>query len=136
MKSLIKRFIPSEEGLRQILGELESEIMEVIWSKEKASVREVLLELEKIKDIAYTTVMTVMVRLHEKGFIKRSKEGQAFIYSPAVSKEELKKQTIRNIFKSLLADSSSVAMVQFVDEIAKDPDSLSQLQELINQRLR
>lgn len=135
MKSLINRFKPDEEGLRQILGELESEIMEVIWLKKKASVRDVLLELKKSKDIAYTTVMTVMDRLFKKGFIRRKKNGQAFIYHPVVDKVALKEDTIKKVLHGILADSSKIAMVHFIDELAKDPKNLKQLQILIKERL-
>lgn len=136
MKSLINRFRPGEEGLKQILGELESEIMEVIWLKNEASVRDVLKEIEQRKEIAYTTVMTVMVRLHEKGLIERTKDGQAFIYSPAVTKEELEEDTVKSIFKSILTGSSKLAISNFVDEVSKDPESLKELQDLINKRLK
>jgi predicted transcriptional regulator len=135
LKSLIKLFKPSEEGLRQILGELESEIMEIVWLKKEASVRDVLLELKKSKEIAYTTVMTVMVRLHEKGFIERNKDGQAFIYCPKISKEKLKEDTVKNVLRGIMTESSNMAMTHFVDEMAKDPENLKQLQTLIKERL-
>ncbi len=135
MKLPINRYKVSEKGLKQVLGELEVEIMEIVWRRRRASVRDVLLDLEKDRDIAYTTVMTVMARLNKKRVLERYKEGQAFIYSPAITKEELREGTVKEVLKSLISNSSDMAMVHFVDEIAKDPESLKQLQELISRRL-
>lgn len=135
MKFLVNRFKPSEKGLEQIFGELESEIMEAVWLKKKATVRDILENLQKNREIAYTTVMTVMARLNKKGFLVKSKDGQAFLYSATISKEELKENTVKKVLQGLLTDSTDMAMAHFVDEISKDRKSLEQLQALINERL-
>lgn len=135
MTSFIGRFRPSEKGLKQVLGSLECEIMEVVWQKHNTSVRDVLVEVQKDREIAYTTIMTVMNRLHKKGYIKYVKEGNAFIYYPVISKAELQGSAVKDIVKGILSNSSDLAMVHFVDEVAKDKKSLEQLETLIKQRL-
>jgi predicted transcriptional regulator len=69
---------------------LEAEVMRIIWRNGSATVREVWRELrDDGKRLAYTTVMTVMVRLHEKGVLHRVKEGKGYRYFPTQPNETL-----------------------------------------------
>lgn len=78
----------SGRGLKA-LGELEDRIMRILWRRgEPATVREVHETLAKDRDLAYTTVMTVMERLWRKGLLRREPKGRAFQYSPAESEAE------------------------------------------------
>ncbi|MGH7405089.1 MAG: BlaI/MecI/CopY family transcriptional regulator, partial [Candidatus Methylomirabilales bacterium] len=65
-------FRPKEKGLRKIFGDLEAEIMDVIWGLGRATVADVHKVLEGQREIAYTTVKTVMGRLAEKGYLRRT----------------------------------------------------------------
>lgn len=72
------------------LGDLELQVMEVLWRTDTAmSVREVLAELTKDRDLAYTTVMTVLDRLSKKGRVTRELNGRAWYYLPAESRASL-----------------------------------------------
>ena len=67
------------------LGELETAVLDVLWSCPTAlSVREVLTHVRRRPPLAYTTVLTVLDRLHGKGVVVREKEGKAYHYSPRV----------------------------------------------------
>ena len=102
----------------KILGELESEIMEIIWAHDKVSVRGVLLELEKRRKIAYTTVMTVMARLHEKGILNREMDKSgACVYVPVKDKKSFMSNASERIIKNFLKEYGDVAVAQFVDVI-------------------
>jgi predicted transcriptional regulator len=71
------------------MGQLEAVVMDLLWSCDgPASVREVLGDLQRDRDIAYTTVMTVMDNLHRKGLLVRHMEGRAYRYQPAQSRAE------------------------------------------------
>ncbi|MCZ2404448.1 BlaI/MecI/CopY family transcriptional regulator [Paenarthrobacter sp. Z7-10] len=71
------------------LGELEQAVMDRMWSWDHpVAVREVLEDLQRGRNLAYTTVMTVMDTLHRKGILTRHKEGRAFIYRPALTREQ------------------------------------------------
>jgi len=71
------------------LGELEAAVMDRLWSWNRpASVREVLDELNRKRDLAYTTVMTVMDNLYRKGLLARERDGRAYLYRPTASREE------------------------------------------------
>src|SRR5271155_1505790 len=81
----------NQHGLRKFLGDLECEIMELVWKKANptVTVRDIFEALKKERPIAYTTVMTTMVRLAEKGLLRIvDKAGLANCYSPADSRDE------------------------------------------------
>ena len=72
------------------LGELETSVLDVLWgSADPLSVRDVGARLKRRPALAYTTVMTVLDRLHDKGFVRRDKSGRAFLYRPRVQREAL-----------------------------------------------
>ena len=102
----------------KILGTLESEIMEIVWARGQVSVRCVLSELEKRRKIAYTTVMTVMARLHEKGILSREMDKNgAFVYVPIKDKKSFISNASEKIIKNFLKEYGDVAVAQFVDII-------------------
>ena len=72
------------------LHELESEVMDELWSQGEAPVRAVMEALNKRgrSKRAYTTYMTIMVRLHDKGVLDRRREGKTDFYAPKLSREE------------------------------------------------
>ena len=83
---------------------LEAEIMRIVWSKKSATVREVWQELRSEgKRLAYTTVMTVMVRLYEKGVLRRTKEGKGYRYFPNQPRETLLKRFVDSFVDRLIA---------------------------------
>jgi predicted transcriptional regulator len=102
----------------KILSDSESEIMEIVWCNGQTCVRDVLKELKKKKKIAYTTVMTVMTRLHEKGVLTRkmNKSG-AFVYEPISDKKTFIEKKAGKMIKGLLNEYGDVAVAQFLDAI-------------------
>lgn len=98
-------------GLRKFLGDLECEIMELVWKKANptVTVRDIYENLRQQRQIAYTTVMTTMVRLSEKGLLRViDKAGLANLYAPA----ETRQQFIKNAVDRVL----SIFMKEFPDE--------------------
>lgn len=121
---------------RVALGELESAIMAIVWKGGKATVREVVDVLAKKRDLAYTTVMTVMTRLCEKGILCREETAAgSFTYMPCLSREEFYAKTSRALFGELLRNFGSVAVAQFVDALEEvDPKQLMALREQLRAR--
>jgi predicted transcriptional regulator len=68
------------------LGSLEARLMEILWASGESSVHDVCEKIESPR--AYTTVMTTLERLFKKGLLARQKSGRAFLYAPAISREE------------------------------------------------
>ncbi len=99
------------------LGPLEQEVMDCVWREESVSVRDVHSCLKKSRKIAYTTVMTIMTRLTDKGFLMRKRQGKAFFYSPKKTKEQTAKTMIRRIIDSLVDQFGEEAVIAFSDEL-------------------
>ena len=88
MKPIFKLFKLNKKGKMSALGNLEEEIMEILWLAKEATVREVHDRLSEEREIAYTTVMTVMGRLSEKDYLRKEKDGKSHIYVISISKKE------------------------------------------------
>ncbi len=99
------------------LGSLEEEIMQIIWKEPAASVRIVFEKLKKKRAIAYTTVMTIMSRLHAKGILKRHDNNGAYLYSPIEEKEKFLAKISERVIKNLINNCGDVAVAQFIDII-------------------
>lgn len=111
------------------LGELEAKVMEIAWSLESVTVREVLNRIKKKRRVAYTTIMTIMTRLCEKGFLKRklNKDG-AYSYEAVQKKEDFLVSASRNAIDKLLKEFGEIAVAQLIDTIEKyDDDNLREL---------
>ncbi|MEV4116698.1 BlaI/MecI/CopY family transcriptional regulator [Nonomuraea sp. NPDC049695] len=104
------------------LGELESTIMDRMWAiKAPASVRDVLEHLRKERPLAYTTVMTVMDKLHTKGLLKRKPVGRAYIYEAVSSKEAYTADVMRD---SLARSGNRAAtLVHFLERLTPEEAS-------------
>ena len=128
-------FDPSKKGLRKILGDLEADIMEIVWTKMEVTVREVSDQLKRRREIAYTTVMTVMSRLADKGLLQKIKQGNAFLYRPTSSKEEFTQSTVKKVINELLGDFTAPVLSQFVDSVDEDnPERMEELARLIEEK--
>lgn len=121
---------PGKPGLEKVLGSLENEVMEIIWKKDcEVSVRDVLDALAKRRDLAYTTVMTIMGRLEEKNILEKRKVGNAFIFKPVLSREEFTGQIVGGLIDDLLNDFSDTAVSHFIRRVEeKDRSVLEKLE--------
>lgn len=106
--------------------------MDTVWEKGSASVRDVMTHINSGKrKLAYTTIMTVMQRLKDKGWLAAHKEGRAFIYEPAVRPEEAEAKAVSKVVRELVSDHGDVAIAQFLKEMDEiPPDYLAQLEKL------
>jgi predicted transcriptional regulator len=117
-------FDPQKKGLRKILGDLEADVMEVIWARGRATVHDVHERLAADRELAYTTVMTVMSRLADKGLLEKWKDGAAYVYVPAASKEEFTRRTVGTVLSELLDDFTAPVMSQFVDFMGEQDEAV------------
>lgn len=99
----MRRFVPRKTGDASPLGQLESALMEVVWSHpEPISVAEVHAALPPEPAVAYTTVKTTLERLAIKGILSRTKEGKAYLYQAAVSREDLERRIVSDVLTRLV----------------------------------
>ena len=117
------------------LGELEAEIMGIVWERGEVSVQDVKDALEPKRPLAYTTVMTAMSRLAEKGFLDRHKEGRAYLYSPNSPQEKLAGSMLRSLVDRLYDGASGKAIAHLLEsDQAVDEEELDRLEKLIQTR--
>ena len=115
------------------LHELESEVMEEIWSRGESSVREVMdaLNARASKPRAYTTYMTIMARLHHKGVLDRRREGKTDFYAPKLDREQFMASRAAAEVEGLVAQYGEVALSHFARQVAQlDPARRRALQRL------
>lgn len=114
------------------LHELESEVMNEMWKRGRATVRDVLEQLNSgPKQRAYTTVMTIMTRLARKGLLTRVRNGKTDVYSPVVSRAEYADARAGAEVDALVEQFGEVALVHFARKVcALDPARRDQLREL------
>jgi len=103
------------------ISEFEQEVMNIIWELKTCSVRDVLLEVNKNKQLAYTTVATILQRLYEKGLVVRKGEGNAFIYTPKLSKEIYSKNLAQSFISKFFNSFGDVGLASFAQSIDKLP---------------
>lgn len=134
MKPSYRKLTRPGEGLAKLLGDLEREIMEIMWHREQGSVRDVLVELNARRpagqQLAYTTVMTVMARLAEKGLLRRTLVGKAHAYEVAESREAFLARASRELAHQLIEDFGEAAIDGFLQELRRvAPDRLAKLRQ-------
>ena len=130
------RFSPTKDGLVKVLGPLETEIMQIIWQDERSTVKKVHRKLSQHRDIAYTTVMTTMSRLAEKGVLNRHREGLAYVYTPAITEDDFVTMVVQQVLDGLLDDYSETAVDYMVEYLARrNPSELRRLQKALTARV-
>ena len=101
----ISVFRPDRPGIRKVMGDLEANIMEVIWAYPVGvgiTVRDVYEKLHKDRSIAYTTVMTTMNRLAKKRLLRAEKRDQTFVYHPNFTQDEFILRFVGRVLEDLL----------------------------------
>ena len=91
--------------------------MERVWKRGPLTVRDVVDEVGRTRGLAYTTVMTVMVRLHAKGLLVRKREGKTYVYRAAFTREEHRARVSRDLARGLVSQFGDAALVAFSAEL-------------------
>ena len=127
------RFSPAKDGLVKVLGPLETDIMQVIWHDDCGTVKKVHRSLAQNRDIAYTTVMTTMSRLAEKGVLKRQRDGLAYTYTPTLTEDDFVTMVVQQVLDGLLTDYSETAVDYMIDFLVRNnPNELDRLRGVIS----
>lgn len=117
-----------------VLGELEIQVLEYLWSNEAATAKEAHRCLGKPRGTSVNTVQSAMERLFRKGFLSRSKSGHAYRYSPLVEKKALLASLINDVVGRFNTDSlsSAAAILDAAERI--DENALDLLEAEIKKR--
>lgn len=126
-----------QNGIRATLWDLEADIMEAVWDHgwEEFAVCDVHESLQQTREIAYTTVMTTVCRLFDKGLLDRRKDGRRYLYRPMYSRAEFLRELTRDVLERLPDPCSEEAIAYLVERV-EDADSgtLDRLEALIARR--
>ncbi len=109
----ISVFRPDRPGIRKVLGDLEAEIMELIWARpvdQGTIVRDVFETLYERRRIAYTTVMNTMARLARKNLLRVEKHDQAYVYYPNFTEQEFVSRFVGRILEDLFVNFSGATL--------------------------
>lgn len=122
--------MPNSRYIRPTESELE--ILQVLWNKVEATVREVHEELSKTKEAGYTTTLKLMQIMHEKGLVKRDDSIRTHIYKAAVNKEKTQKHLLNKMVDSLFGGDHTQLVIQALGENKVTKDELETIQQLLN----
>ena len=116
--------------------ELELEILKVLWRLGPATVRQVRDELAAVRDLAYTTVMTMMSIMYGKGYLARVKDGRSFVYRSVYREEKASGSLLKDIIDRVFGGSTTAVMQHLLETSDLDDDELKQIRLLINRKTR
>lgn len=109
----------------------EHRIMEVLWEKGSATVAEVAEALQGKDGSAYTTVLTMLRIMHEKGYLSCRKDGRAHVYTPKVKRETAARKAVRQLLQKFFAGSPGELVLAFLREEDLRPEELDELKRRI-----
>jgi BlaI family penicillinase repressor len=117
---------------KTVLAGQELEIMKVIWKLEQATVRDVYETLLKQRKIAYTTVMTMMKILEQKGYLKKSDKDRAYVYRPARPQRQVINGMVKEFINRVFNGSAEPLLLHLVEAKGLSPEEISEIRRLIN----
>ena len=110
------------------LGDLEAAVMDFVWASDRpVAVRDVLESITQERPLAYTTVMTVMDNLHRKGYLRREKEGRAYLYEPTKQRSEHAAELMAELLD--VSGDRSATLLSFVGQMT--PDEAASLRQAL-----
>jgi predicted transcriptional regulator len=124
--------MPRRKNSEQGLTPLELEIMNVLWRTGPASVQGVQDRLEG-RELAYTTVQTMLNILHRKGKVKRQLKDRAFIYRPVLSRQKAVRQAVGDVLERFFGGSADSLVLNLVETRQLTPEKLAEIQKLVEE---
>ena len=112
--------------------ESELEILQVLWERGSATVRDVHEDLIKIKDVGYTTTLKLMQIMAEKGLVTRDDSSKTHVYQPAVSRERTQKHMVGKMIDTLFSGSSAQLVMQALGNHKSSQQELEEIQRILD----
>ncbi len=114
------------------LGSAELEVLRVLWDDGPGSVRKVMEALHaRARNVAYTTVQTMLSRLTQKGFVRADKSETAFVYRATISRDEITRSRLRKLVDQLYDGAAGQLVLQLLKTERLQPGEIEELQKLI-----
>ena len=113
------------------LTEVELELMDILWKKKRATVGAIVAALPKKRALAYSSVLTMMRILEQKGYVEHEKESRAFIYRPLVDRKQAQQSVLSYLLKRFFNDSPELLVVNLLEHERVDAAEVRRLKRLI-----
>jgi predicted transcriptional regulator len=126
---------PKSKTRPKLLTEVELELMTALWQAGEATVRDVMERLPKGRELAYTSVSTILRILEKKTLVRARKEGKAHVYSPAVSKSDYEGRSLRHLVDKVFDGTPSAMVLRLLDDEGLSVDELREIQQRLKERL-
>lgn len=125
--------MPRRKTTDSALTPLELEIMSVLWETGPANVQTVQARMQG-RELAYTTVQTMLNVLHRKGKVKRRLKDRAYLYRPVVSRQSAVSQAVGEMIDRFFGGSADGLVLNLVESRQLTPERLAQIQQLLNRK--
>jgi len=119
---------------KAVLTNQELEIMKIIWKRGSSTVREVYEDLLTRRKIAYTTVMTMMGTLEQKGHLRKSERGRAYVYVPVEPETKVISNMVQEFVKRVFNGSPKPLLIHLVDNLSRDDEQLDEIRALLKEK--
>ncbi|HEV1284661.1 MAG TPA: BlaI/MecI/CopY family transcriptional regulator [Bryobacteraceae bacterium] len=115
------------------LTDAELRLMDVLWEKGESTVSDVADALPNNPALAYSTVLTTLRILENKGFVRHTKDGRAFVYHPIVGREQARESAVTHLVRRFFEDSPELLMLNLLDKKKVDASELRRLRRKIEE---
>jgi len=113
------------------LTEAELRLMKILWERGESGVADLVAAMPEGETLAYTSVLTTVRILEQKGYVRHRQEGRAFLYSPCVAEHEASRSEIRHMMQRFFGNSRERLLLSLLGDDAIDPAELQRLKDLI-----
>ena len=118
------------------LGDVQLELMKVVWAKGQGTVREVTETISKKRKMAYSTVLTMLRDLETKGVLAHQVDGRAFVYRPVISRKRVATGMVGDIKRRLFDNSAVALLAHLLDKNEMAPGELEQMKQMIAEKVK
>lgn len=118
-------------GKSPTLTEAELRLMDILWGRGEGTVNDIVEALPAGKQLAYSTVLTTMRILEEKGYVQHRKDGRAFVYTPLVDRTQARQTAMRFVLSRFFDDSPAQLVLNLLESDQVDRRELKRLKRLI-----
>ena len=121
---------------KNLLTEMELELMNILWELEEGTVRDVIKGLPHERDLAYTTVATALRILDDKKIVTSRKQGKAHIFTPILSKKNFEASSLDFMVEKVFNNAPASIVARLINEQNFSKEELEEMQKLLEERLQ
>lgn len=113
------------------LTEAELRLMKLLWARGESAVADLVAAIPEDEALAYTSVLTTIRILEQKGYVHHRQEGRAFLYSPSVAEQDASRSEVRHMMRRFFGDSRERLLLSVLGDDEIDPNELARLKQAI-----